>query len=748
MLRVTTAAVFIGALLFAGTSAAQPANDNPCGAVPLTPNVTCTNTPGTFASATPTPSIPAPGCANYVGGDVWYRVTVPPSGQITVTTSQQAGPLNTGMAFYTAPSCAGPFTLLNCNDDIIIIFNQYSRLVYNGAPGTVIYVRVWRYGSNGAGSFNICATAPPPPPANNEPCSATPVPVNAGCNPSSYTNVNATNSATTPAPGCGSFGAGSLDVWFSFVAPASGIAIIETTAGTLTDAAMALYSATTCSGPFTLIQCNDDGGPGLMPFLSFTGLTPGVTYYLRYWGYGSGSGTFNLCIHGPATIPAGQCVYMLQLSDSNNDGWGSSTVGISLNGGAFTTYTVTGTYDVVLIGVNIGTVVVVMYTASGPNQAQNSYTLQLLTGGGLLYSSGSPPPAGIAYTQTVTCTPPPAPANDCAGGQTICGGQAFNNNSSGTGNVADLNSSNQGCLASGERQGTWYRFSISNPGTVGFTIAPVVTTDYDFALWGPLAGIQCPPVGPPTRCSYSALTGNTGVGNGAVDPSEGAGGDKWVSLLPVSVGQIYMLYIDNFSANGQAFALTWQLGSGASLDCTVLPIELISFTVEAMGQEVQLQWTTVTEVNNDRFEIERSANGVDFYAIGDVEGAGTSHQEIHYAFIDHAPLQGTVYYRLKQVDLDGRFAYSDVRSLFFRNGQGPLLLVPNPGSDLVRVLLPDMAAATFVQVIDATGRMLLNIPATSDQVTLDTSGLPRGLYSFLAVTREGAGMSSGIWIKE
>lgn len=730
------------------TAFAQPANDNPCGAVTLTPNLTCTNTAGTLASATATPSVPAPGCANYIGGDVWYQVTVPASGQITVTTSQQGGGINTGMAFYTAPSCAGPFALVSCNDDIIIIFNQYSILVYNGAPGTVIYVRVWRRNSTAGGSFNICATAPPPPPANDGPCTATPVTVTANCGFSTYTNVNATTSATTPAPGCGSF-AGSLDIWFSFVAPASGIAIIETQAGTLTDGAMALYSATACNGTFTLVQCDDDNGPGLMPFLSFTGLTPGVTYYLRFWGFAATSGSFNLCVHGPSTVPSGNCVYVLQLFDSNGNGWGSSTVGVSINGGPFTTYTVTNQYNIALIGLNIGNVVVIQYTASGPNQGQNSFNLGLLTGGGMLYTSPSPPTAGIVFTQTVTCTPPPAPANDCAGGSTICGGQSFNNNSSGTGNTVDLTAANQGCLASGERQGTWYRFSPSSPGTIGFTIAPALaTTDYDFAVWGPSSGVQCPPLGAPLRCSYSSLTGTTGVGNGATDPSEGAGGDKWVSTFPAVVGQVYILYVDNFSANGQSFNLTWQLGGGASLDCTVLPVALTAFTGEAKENAVQLDWTTATEHHNDFFSIERSAEGNMFTPIGSLDGAGNAVHETRYQFMDWSPLHGVNYYRLRQVDTDGQSEYSDVVAVFFRAEQGPLMMVPNPGSAMVRLLLPRSGNGWNVSVIDATGRELLSTTVNGDQAVLATENLPRGIYSIRAISLNGAAMTSGQWMRE
>src|SRR5688572_28567355 len=65
---------------------AQPANDDPCNAIELTPSTTCTYTQYTNAAATATAGVPAPGCANYLGGDVWFRVTVPAGGALIFNT--------------------------------------------------------------------------------------------------------------------------------------------------------------------------------------------------------------------------------------------------------------------------------------------------------------------------------------------------------------------------------------------------------------------------------------------------------------------------------------------------------------------------------------------------------------------------------------------------------------------------------------------------------------------------------------
>lgn len=112
------------------------------------------------------------------------------------------------------------------------------------------------------------------------------------------TNVGATTTpaGSVPSPGCGNFTGG--DVWYRFVAPPSGRVYIDSKAGSLTDAAMALYSGTNCMGPFTLVECDDDDGEGLMPAIDrmCNPLTPGATYWIRVWGYNNRRGTFDICV--------------------------------------------------------------------------------------------------------------------------------------------------------------------------------------------------------------------------------------------------------------------------------------------------------------------------------------------------------------------------------------------------------------------------------------------------------------------
>ncbi len=115
-------------------------------------------------------------------------------------------------------------------------------------------------------------------PINDDPCAPTELTVGTTCVYTSGTTLNATITPGTPAPGCANFQGG--DVWYSFVAPAGGSVIINTQAGGMTDGGMALFGGADCN-TLTLIECDDDDGPGLMPMIVRSGLTPGNVILLQ-----------------------------------------------------------------------------------------------------------------------------------------------------------------------------------------------------------------------------------------------------------------------------------------------------------------------------------------------------------------------------------------------------------------------------------------------------------------------------------
>jgi len=91
----------------------------------------------------------------------------------------------------------------------------------------------------------------------------------------------------------------------------------------------------------------------------------------------------------------------------------------------------------------------------------------------------------------------------------------------------------------------------------------------------------------------------------------------------------------------------------------LVPVELTSFTANVVNDFIQLNWQTATEVNNQGFEIERRTEATEFRTIGFVEGNGTTTEQSSYSYLDKTFDQGINYYRLKQVDYDGSYSYSN-----------------------------------------------------------------------------------------
>lgn len=135
-----------------------PVNNDPCNATSLPVNSSCVNVSGTNIGATDS-GIPSPGCASYSGGDVWYAVVVPASGNISVVTSDNGGIADGGMAIYSG-TCGSP-TLLQCNDDGNGLLESIQLI--GQTPGATLLVRVWEFGGGSSGTFDICATDPDVP---------------------------------------------------------------------------------------------------------------------------------------------------------------------------------------------------------------------------------------------------------------------------------------------------------------------------------------------------------------------------------------------------------------------------------------------------------------------------------------------------------------------------------------------------------------------------------------------------------
>jgi uncharacterized protein (DUF2141 family) len=171
--------------------------------------------------------------------------------------------------------------------------------------------------------------------------------------------------------------------------------------------------------------------------------------------------------------------------------------------------------------------------------------------------------------------------------------------------------------------------------------------------------------------------------------------------------------------------------TGAS---TPLPVELTTFTATAEDHSVRLAWTTASELNSARFDIERSADGQVFGKIGEQAAQGTTARPSRYTFRDPTPPpHQPTYYRLRQVDLDGTASYSPVRVVTL-DGQRSLTLYPNPARTTVAV--GGVSAGAAVEVYDALGRPVAH--ATADASGTAHLTLPAGLAAGVYLVRSGA----------
>lgn len=163
----------------------------------------------------------------------------------------------------------------------------------------------------------------------------------------------------------------------------------------------------------------------------------------------------------------------------------------------------------------------------------------------------------------------------------------------------------------------------------------------------------------------------------------------------------------------------------------LLPVELINFYAKRINRSVYLDWETVSEVNNDYFIVQRSEDGLNYTDLGVVDGQGTSLQKNSYAYTDHEAPQGTLFYRLQQVDFDGASHYSVIRSVGdIEKQEGELFIYPNPASDLIYI--SGITVSDSYSVCDAFGKsvnsLIKPLKKNDGVLVLDISQLTTGLY--------------------
>lgn len=193
------------------------------------------------------------------------------------------------------------------------------------------------------------------------------------------------------------------------------------------------------------------------------------------------------------------------------------------------------------------------------------------------------------------------------------------------------------------------------------------------------------------------------------------------TLVPTSGARQFSLYMKGFNYP----------------DAATLPLELLSFGAMLKKTTVELNWITLWEKNLSHFEIERSLDGRTFQQAGLVFGVGNTDFKSSYSFKNNiseltAPI---IYYRLKLVDQDGSYGYSDIRAIRISNSKNEVMTVmayPNPVVNEVKITIPDSWQGTEVKydLFNANGRVVKSIRSAKASQTemINMSDLGRGFY--------------------
>ena len=234
----------------------------------------------------------------------------------------------------------------------------------------------------------------------------------------------------------------------------------------------------------------------------------------------------------------------------------------------------------------------------------------------------------------------------------------------------------------------WYKF-YAQASTVTIIVAP--SSSFDVAIQA-FSGSACPGL----------------IDIGCIDAA-GNNASETLTLTGLSTNTLYYFRIFGATTSVANRTGTYTFCGSTGLRSTILPVEFSSFNAITQNNNVILSWTTESESNNSYFEIERSSNGNQYQPIGSVAGSGTATHTTHYNFTDvTASLSLANYYRLKQVDIDGRFKYSTVLITKFENNlKKTVSISPNPVSDKINIRInSDVATNSDVRIFNSSGNII------------------------------------------
>jgi len=653
----------------------------------------------------------AASCAGGGGGPctnafAYVTATMPSTpGLFTVSSCTFQNEYNTfnsvvaGRQYRSTYSLGGWITVRHTTPGGTVVSSGPSPLTWTAPVSGTYYVH---YNTNsGCGTASSCGTdyieclscTAPTAPANDLVCNSTPI----TCGQTiSGTTVNATSSGegvwcsvNQTLPG----------VWY--VVPGNGQIMTANLCATAWDSKISVFSGPNCS-TLSCVGGNDDWGPlcsSSSASYSWSSVV-GTNYYILVHGYLSNS-AFNIqltCMSPPPPNPT-------SITATQNTLCSGSSTTLTANGAVGTVYWYTGGCA--------STFVATGNSISVSPSSTNTYYARNLNGG--LFSGGC-----ASITITVNSNPV---ININAVTNTICNGS----NTQLISSVGNTGGSPITYLWSPST-------GLSNPAAPSPFASPATTQTYQLTATS-------------NGCSTSTsttITVNPSVG--AVSNISGnntiiAGTQETYSITPIA-GVNYQwsytesvtapLWINIANSNSPTITFTWpQTTTDGSVRATVsngyncgtqiidffvivngaLPVELVSFDGNCEEGIVTLNWITSSEHNSDYFSILKSRNGLDWSQLTNVESSGNSTQLIYYSTVDNEGYNGNGYYKLLQVDNDGKSKeYGPINVNCQTNNSGYFSIFPNPNSGQFQILLnnKNLVGECSIIIKDTKGAEILN----------------------------------------
>ena len=736
-------------------SSSAPLNDTCENAVPIA----CGSvTNGTTVGATPE-TVPVGCYANNLSGSVWYTFTG--NGQNILLSLCVGTTFDTQLSIFT-----GSCTALACygfNDDGCGVQSQG---LISSVPGVQYFVRVSGYGlASGPFQLSMTCTTPTVP---NDGCGGA---ISLSC-PQTVTGTTVGAAQDVIPAGC-YINNTSPGVWYTF--NGTGASTTASLCGSAYDTQISVLTGS-CSG-YSCVAYNDD----------FCGVQSQVTintavatvYYIYVSGFGSASGTFTLSLTcaapppPPCYIPTPTtCAFIntgpdISLPTCTDPCTPMDLTANFLPSGSTTSYTVCGVpYSPYPFnfgtGFSIGTDDLWTPAVNLPFPFcfyGTNYTQCVVGSNGLISFNTAYAGGYCPWAFTASCPSAALPLNSIFGvyhdidPAVMCG-------TSPCGDARYATFGTTPCR----------RFVVSYDNVPLFSsVCNALKTSCEIVLHETTniieVFIENKPVCPSWNSGNSMIGIQNVSGTAGISPS-GRNTGAWVAAVegwrftPSGASNVVVTWTSQSATLGTGGTLgicptapsttfiasaVYTLCSGASLTLTddvvvqcamlVVPVEWLDFTALMSADEktTLCHWSTASELNNDYFMVQRSADSETWSDIGFIDGNGTTTSERHYSFKDLQPLPGTSYYRIRQTDYNGTTDHSDIRSVKKTFG-GTISAYPNPSTDILT--LTPWKISNTVKMMESGGREVLI--QCNDQGQINVRQLTSGTY-ILEVTDHESG---------